>query len=105
METTYMCKKIYYVRIETGAICQITTKAFICPKLRTDLLSVKGLNFQGQSVVHHPDHEESGIFPILNGKTDKSKSFAFMSEHSTLFYLKAELMSAQQFGKSSGYEK
>ena len=31
--------------------------------------------------------------------------FAFLSEHSNLFYLKAEFMSAQQFGKSSGYEK
>jgi hypothetical protein len=36
---------------------------------------------------------------------DKSKSFAFMSEHPNLFYIKAESMSAQQFGKISGYEK
>ena len=105
METTHMCMKTYYVRTRTGEIRPITTKAFICPKLGTDLLSVKSLNFQGYSVTHHPDPDELGIFQILNGKTDKSKSFAFMSEHSNLFYLKAELMSAQQFGKSSGYEK
>ncbi len=36
---------------------------------------------------------------------DKSKSFAFMSEHSIFFYIKAEAMSAHQFGKISGYEK
>ena len=89
METTHMCMKTYYVRTRTGEIRPITTKAFICPKLRTDLLSVKGLNFQGYSVVHHPDPEESGIFPIFNGKTDKSKSFVFMSEHSNFFLSKS----------------
>ncbi len=39
------------------------------------------------------------------GKIDKSKSFAFMSEHSNCFYIKAESVSAQQCGKISGYEK
>ncbi len=105
MQTTHVCMKTYYVRLRTGEIRLITTKAFICPTLRTDLLSVKGLNFQGYSIIHHPDPEESGVFPLIKGKTDKSQSFAFMSEHSNLFYLKAELMSAQQFGKTSGYEK
>jgi len=105
MQTTHVCMKTYYVRSRTGEIRPITTKAFICPTLRTDLLSVKGLNFQGYSIIHHPDPEESGVFPLIKGKTDKSQSFAFMSEHSNLFYLKAELMSAQQFGKTSGYEK
>ena len=55
--------------------------------------------------LHHPDPDETDFFPLIDGKTDKSQSFAFMSEHPTLFYLKAELMSAQQFGKSPGYEK
>ena len=105
MELTHKRMNTYYVRTQTGKIRPITTKAFICPRLGTDLLSVKGLNFQGYSVVHHPDPDESGIFPLINGKTNKSQSIAFMSEHSILFYLKAELMSAQQFGKSSGYEK
>ena len=39
-----------------------------------------------------------------NNKIDKSKSFAFISEHSNLFYLKLEQMSARQFEKKSGYE-
>ena len=56
------------------------------------------------SVVHHPDPKESEIFPLIDGKSDKSQSFAFMSEHS-IFFLKAELMLAQEFGKSSGYGK
>ena len=68
-------------------------------------VTVKGLNFQGYSVVHHPDPDESGIFPLINGKPDNSQSFAFMSEHTSLVYLKAELMLAQQFGKTTGYEK
>ena len=105
METTHVCLKTYYVRTRTGEIRPITTKAFTCPKLGTDLLSVKSLILQGYSVTHHLDPEESGIFPILNGKTDKSQSFAFMSEYSNPLYLKAELMSEQQFGKPSGYVK
>ena len=85
METTHMCMKTYHVRTRTREIRPITTKAFICPELGTDLLSVKGLNLQGYSVVHHPDPDESGIFPLINGKPDKSQSFEFMSEHSNLF--------------------
>ena len=39
METTHMCMKTYhdYVRTQSGEIRLITTKAFICPKLGTDL--------------------------------------------------------------------
>ena len=44
METAHVCMKTYYVRARTGEIRPITTKAFLCPKLGTDLLSVKGLN-------------------------------------------------------------
>ena len=108
MDFTHICMKTYYVRTRTGVKTrtgEILPITIICLKLGTDLLSVNCLNFQGYSVVHHPDPDESGILPILNGKTDKTKTFAFMSEHSNLFYLKAELMSAQQFGKSSGNEK
>jgi hypothetical protein len=56
-------------------------------------------------MIQIPDPEESGIYPIIDKKIDKSKSFAFMSEHSNLFYIRAESMSAQQFGKISDYEK
>jgi hypothetical protein len=49
-------------------------------------MSVKSLNRQGYREIHDQDPEESGIYPIFNGKIDKSKSFAFMSEHSNLFY-------------------
>ena len=55
METTHMCMKTYYVGTRTGEIRPITTKAFICSKLGTDLITVKSLNFQGYSVTHHPD--------------------------------------------------
>jgi hypothetical protein len=51
---------------------------YIVPTLRTDLISVKSLNHQGYRVMHDADPEESGIFPVLNGKMDKSKSFTFM---------------------------
>ena len=82
MEATHVCMKTYYVQ---GEIRPSTTKAFICPTLRTDLLSVNGLNFQGYSIIHHPDPEESGVFPLIKGKTDKSQSFAYMSEYSIFF--------------------
>ncbi len=106
METTHECTKTYYVRFQTGDIRPITNKAFICPKLRTDLLSVKCLNFQGLNVLHHPDPDKSGIFLLINGKTDNSQSSALMSgsEHS-IFYLNAEIMFAPQFGKTTGHEK
>ncbi len=81
------------------------TKEYIVPTLRTDFISVKSLKRQGYRVIHDADPEESGIFPAINGKIDESKSFGFMSEHSNLFYIKAEAMLAQQFGKVSGYEK
>jgi hypothetical protein len=83
----------------------LTTKAFIVPSLRSDLISVKSVSHQGYRVVHDPDPEESGIYPIFSGIKDKSKSFAFMSERSMFFYIKAEAMLYQQFGKVSGYEK
>ena len=69
METTHMCMQTFYVRTRTGEIRPITTKAFMCPKLGTDLLSVKGLNFQGYSGVHHPDQE---YFLSLMGKQTNS---------------------------------
>jgi hypothetical protein len=55
--------------------------------------------------MHYPDPEESGLFPLIEGKMDKSKSFAFMSEHSNLFCLTPEKLTTQQFGKMSGFEK
>ena len=99
MVTTHVCLKTNYFRSRTGEIRAVTTQAFVVPSLRTDLLSVKSLNFQGYCVIHHPDPEESGLFPLIEGKMDKSKSFAFMSEHSNLFCLKPEMLTMQQFGK------
>jgi hypothetical protein len=55
MQTTPECMKTYYVRSLAGEIRLITTKSFICPMLRTDLFSVKGLIFQGYIILHHPD--------------------------------------------------
>jgi hypothetical protein len=72
--------------------------------LKHDILSVKGLNNAGYSVHHHPDPEQSGVYAVFNNNIDKSKSSPFMSEHSSLFYLKLEEMSARQFEKQSGYE-
>ncbi len=80
-------------------------KAYIIPTLRTELIPVKSLNSQGYKEIHDADPEESGIFPVLNWKIEKLKTFAFMIEHSNLFYIKAEAMSVQRFGKVSGNEK
>ena len=85
MVTTHETMKTYYLRTRTGEIRGVTTKTYITPGLCHDLLSVKALNRQGYCVIQHPDSEESGIYPIIEGKIDKSKSFAFMSEHSNVF--------------------
>ncbi len=85
MVTTHEAMKTFYFRTRTGEFRGITTKTFITPGLRHDLLSVKALNRQGFCVIEHPDPDESGIYPVINGQIDKSKSFAFMSEHSNLF--------------------
>ncbi len=58
----------YHVLSRTGEIRPITTKAFICLTLRTDILSVKGLDFQGFIVVYHPDPDESGVFQLIKEK-------------------------------------
>ncbi len=86
MTTTHTYMKTYYVKSRTGEIRPLATKAYIVPSLRADLISVISLNRQGYRGVHDPDPEESGIYPIFNKTIDKSKSFAFMSEHSILFY-------------------
>ena len=110
MSTTHLCLKTYYVRDWLGEIRPIVVKAYIvvksyaAPGLKYDLLSVKGLNKCRYAVYHHPDPEELGVYAVINKKTDKAKSFPFMSEHSGLFYLKLEQMSAKHFEKQLGYE-
>ena len=75
-------------------------KAYFVPGLKYDLLLVKGLNKCGYAVCH-PDSEESGVFVLINNKMHnlKAESFPFLSEHSSLFYLKLEQMSAKHFEK------
>jgi hypothetical protein len=85
-------------------ISPIVVKAYDVPGLKYDLLSVKGLNKRGYAVYHHPNPEESGVYAIINKKTDKAKSFPCMSKHSSIFYLKLEQMSVKHFEKQSGYE-
>ena len=38
MTTTHVCMKTYYVKSRTGEIRPLTTKAFIVPSLRSDLI-------------------------------------------------------------------
>ncbi len=84
MSTTHCCLKTYYVRDRLGEIRPIVVKAYVVPGLglKHDLLSVKGLKQSGYRVIHDEDEEESGVFPVINKKIDKAKSFPFMSEHS-----------------------
>ena len=98
-----LCSKTYFAIDRIGELRPITVKAYIVPGLRYDLLSVKGLNRAGYRVIHDEDGHESGIYAVINKKIDHSKSFAFMSEHSNLFYLKIEQTNAQQFEKQTGY--
>ena len=84
----------------------LTTKTYIVKNLKHDLLSGKALKKAGYRVIYDEDPEESGVYAVLDGKICKSRSFSFMSdsEHSSLFYLKTEPLTTQQFGKMSGYE-
>ncbi len=50
LTTTHVCMKTYYVKSRTGEIRPLTTKAFIVPSLRSDLISVKSLKRQGYRV-------------------------------------------------------
>ena len=81
-----------------GEIRPIVVEAYVVPGLKYALLLVKGLNKCGYAVCH-PDSEESGVFVLINNKMHKAKSFPFLSEHSSLFYLKLEQMSAKHFEK------
>ena len=105
MQTTHVCLKTYYVRDRTGELRPVTTKTYIVKNLKHDLLSGKALNKAGYRIIYDKDPEESGVFAVNDdGKICKSKSFPFMSEHSNLYYLKTESLTAHQFGKMSGYE-
>jgi hypothetical protein len=104
-EYIYIYIYIYiYVCNRLGETLPIIVKAYVVPGLKHDLLYVKGLKKAGYSVHHHSDPEQSEVYAVISNKIDKSKSFPFISEHSNLFYLKLEQMSARQFRKLSGYE-
>jgi hypothetical protein len=104
MLTSHVCLKTYFVRDRTGELRPITTKTYIVKGLKRDLLSGKALNRAGYRIILDEDPEESGVYAVNDGKICKSKSFAFMSEHSSLYYLKIEQLTSSQFGKMSGYE-
>ena len=88
MLTSHVCLKTYFVRDRTGELRPITTKTYIVKKLKRDLLSGKALNRVGYQIVLDEDPEEAGVYAVNDGKICKSRSFAFMSEHSSLYYIK-----------------
>ena len=78
MITTQKAVRTYYFRTRTGEFRGVTTRAFIISGLRHNFQSLKackGLDRQGYCVLQHPDPEESAIYPVSNGQTDKSKYF------------------------------
>ena len=107
MLTTHVCLKKYFVRDRTGELRPITTRTYIVRNLKRDLLSGKALNRAGYRIILDEDPEEAGVYAVNDEKICnldcKSKSFAFMSEHSSLYYLKTEQLTSSQFGKMSGY--
>jgi hypothetical protein len=50
------------------------------------------------------DPEVAGVFAVNDGKICQHKSFAVMTEHSSLSYLKTEQLTTSQFGKMSDYK-
>ena len=97
--TTHVCLKTYFVRDRTGELRPITTKTYIVKNLKRDLLSGKALNRAGYRIVLDEYPEEAGVYAVNDGKICKSKSFAFMSEHLSLYYLKTEQLTSSQIGK------
>ena len=96
--TSHVCSKTYFAIDRLGSLRPNTVKAYIVPGLIYDLLSAKGLNKSGYRVIHDEDEMILGVYAVTNKKIDQAKSFAFMSEHSSPFYLKVKQMNAQQFG-------
>jgi hypothetical protein len=86
--TTHVCLKKYYVRDRTGELRPITTKTYIVKNFKHNLLSGNTLNRGGCRIVLDEDPEEAGVCAVNEGKVCKSKSFGFMSEHSSMHYFK-----------------
>ena len=72
-----------FVKDRLGEIRPIIVQAYVVPGLKYD--KGKGLYRAGYAGSHHPDPEQSGVYAVINNKIDKSKSFAFINEHSNLF--------------------
>ncbi len=81
ISTTHLCLKTYYLRDRLGEIRPIIVNAYIFPGVKYDLISVKRLNKCGYAVFHHPYPELSGVYAVINKKTNKAEAFPFMSEH------------------------
>ena len=104
MRTTHVCWKTYFVRDRLGTTRSITTRAHITPGLKHDLLSGKALNRAGYQVILDADNDIAGVCAVEKGHIDIEKSFPFMNELSSLYYLIIERMSATEFSKMSGWE-
>jgi hypothetical protein len=61
MRTTHVGWKTFFVRDRLGTVRPTTTRAFITPGLKYDLLSRKALNKAGYSTILDSDNEEAGI--------------------------------------------
>ena len=88
------------VRDRTGEIRPITTITYIVKNLKHGLLSGKGLNKAGYSIILD---EESRVFAVQpDGMVCKSKSFPFMSGHSSLFISKRKNWRRKNFQRCLG---
>jgi hypothetical protein len=94
MMTSHVCLKTCFVRDRTGELRPFTTKTYIevVKNLKRDLLSGKSLNKAGYRIILDEDPEVAGVtvFAVNDGKICQHRSFPFMSEHSSLYYLKTE---------------
>jgi hypothetical protein len=107
MKTTHVCLKTFFVRDRLGTMRPTTTRAFIAPGLKHNLLLSGKALIKGYRVILDSDNEEgsgSGSIRCSERKIEKAKSFAFISELSSLFYLQIETMSATVFAQMSGWD-
>ena len=94
--------KTHYVRVVTGAIQPITTKAFYVPGFNQDLLGGRALIKAKYRMVLDEDPTISGIFPVTEGQIDPATGFPF-AESEGRFYVQTVPITESKYKSMSGY--
>ena len=80
INSSHVGYETYYVRVATGSIQPVTTKAFYFPGLEQDLPSLGGraLIKEKFRIILSDDPSISGIFPVIDGQIYLATGFPFV---------------------------